>query len=345
MEPAAWIMQSWLPQMGHACLWGSLFAAGVGAACRCLPRLPAAVRAWLWWLACAKLLLDFCVMAPINLPLLPAPAPAVHAVSAASVMPRAPAAPRLPHSVSISVPAAAEAVPAAAPAPLPLRWPLLVFAFWLAGVAASFGFTAYQSIALKRLQRGAFPARLPDADHVTIARQMGLRQTPRVLTGPHVRTPCLAGWLPPVILLPLGLSETLTTTELRLTLAHEMAHLKRCDLPLALVPLLARTLFFFNPLAWWASAEWATAREEACDALALSATRLPPAEYKRLLLKLAAPAAAPPALGFSPGYHALRRRLVSLAAARPTPRWARGLVLALPLLLPGAAQAGGLFTR
>ena len=40
------------------------------------------------------------------------------------------------------------------------------------------------------------------------------------------------------------------------------------------------------------------------------------------------------ALGLSPGYHSLRRRLVSLAYAKQTPRWARFLVLALPLLLP-----------
>ncbi len=339
MGPAAWIMQSWLSQVGHACLWGSLFAAGVGVVCRCLPRLPAAVRAWLWWLACAKLLLDLCVLAPINLPLLPAPAPAIHTVSVAAATPHALAAPTLPQPIPAAASAAAEAEAAAVPAPLALRWPLLLFGLWVAGVTASFGFTAYQSFALKRLQRGAFPAPLPDADRVALARQMGLRQAPRVLTGPHVRTPCVTGWLRPVILLPLNVSETLAPTELRLTLAHEMAHLKRCDLPLAVVPLLARTLFFFHPLAWWASAEWAAAREEACDALALSATHLPPAEYGRLLLKLAAPTAAPPALGFSPGFHALRRRLVQLSSARLAPRRARLLALALPLLLPWRLSA------
>jgi len=334
MGPAAWIVQTWLLQMGHACLWGSLMIAAVGIACRCLPRLPAPIRAWLWWLACAKLLLDFCAMTPINLPLLPAPSPAVRSASAAAIMPHLPPAPTLPQSVSAKVPVAAIAEPMAAPAPSAPRWPLLLFALWVAGVAASFSFAVRQSFALKRLQRGVFPAVLPGLDLDALARQMGLRRTPRVRAGPHVQTPCVSGWLRPVILLPLNLSDTLTPAEMRLTLAHEMAHLKRLDLPLAVVPLLARTLFFFHPLAWWASAEWAAAREEACDALALSATRLPPAAYGCLLLKLASPTASAPALGFSPGYQALRRRLVSLAAARAAPRRARLLVLALPLLLP-----------
>lgn len=337
MGSAAWLLH-WVSQMGHACLWGSLLIAAVGIACRCLPRLPASVRAWLWWVACAKLLLDFCVMAPINLPLLPAPVPAVRSASVPD-QPHLPVLRTLPQSVSAAAPAVAKAEPAADPTPSAPRWPLLFFAVWTAGITASFGFAVRQSFALKRLQRGAFPAVLPGIDVDAIARQMGLHRTPRVLSDPCVQTLCVSGWLRPIILLPDNLSNTLTPAELRLTLAHEMAHLKRYDLPLAVLPLLARALFFFHPLVWWASAEWATTREEACDALALSATNLPPTDYGRLLLKLASPAAAPPALGFSPGYHTLRRRLIGLAAARPAPRRARLLVLALPLLLPWRLSA------
>jgi len=338
MKPLAWTSH-WLPQIGHACLWGSLLIAAVGVACRCLPHLPAAVRAWLWWLACAKLLLDVCLIAPINLPLLPAPAPATRSASAAAAMPHLPVTPTLTQSVSVAAPAAAEAQATAASTPSAPCWPLLLLAVWGVGVAASFGLVLRQSLALKRLQRGAFPAVLPDINLDAVARQMGLNRAPRVLAGPHVQTPCVSGWLRPSILLPLNLGEVLTPAELRLTLAHEMAHLKRLDLPLAVVPLLARTLFFFHPLVWWASAEWAAAREEACDALALSATKLPPADYGRLLLKLASPMAVPPALGFSPGYHTLHRRLMSLGAAQRTPRRARLLVLALPLLLPWRLSA------
>lgn len=65
---------AWARPHGHACLGGNLFLAGVWAVCRLAPRLPAALRACLWWLACLKLCLDLCGLAPLTLPVLPASA-------------------------------------------------------------------------------------------------------------------------------------------------------------------------------------------------------------------------------------------------------------------------------
>ena len=331
---AAGLLQNWMLQIGHSCLWGSVWACAAALLCRCAPRLSAAIRAWLWWLACLEMLLGLWMVAPIDLPVLPAPAHAVRSSSVITAVPLtaiARIAPPAPGAGG-AAPEEAEAPPVPAlPAP---RWPQFLFTAWLIGVTTSLLFAVRQTLLLKRLQRGTFPASLPHIDLSALARQMGLRQAPRVLTSPYIQTPCVTGWLHPVILLPPGLSEMLTAGELRLTLAHEMAHLKRGDLPLTIVPALARALLFFHPLAWWAAAEWAAAREEACDALALSATRLSRADYGRLLLKLAGPKASAPALGLSPGYHNLRRRLLGLSRAQKSPRGASLFVLALPLLLP-----------
>lgn len=324
---------AWALQLGHACLWGSVGIAVVGVVCRVLPRLPAGVRAWLWWLACAKLLLGLWVAAPITLAVLPAPAPSspIASVSAAPPAIDALLPPKRAAPVKLAALPAVEVPPRVVP-PAP-KWPLYLFAAWLVGVAVSLALMVRQCFALARLRRGTVPAFLPDLDLDALARQVGLRRAPRVLTGPNVHTPCVVNRLHPAILLPPNF-RGFTRAEMRLTLAHEMAHLKRGDLPLAVIPLLARVLFFFNPFVWWASAEWAAAREEACDALALCVTNAPRADYGRLLLKLAAPEAAAPALGLSPGYRHLRHRLLSLAHARQTPRGARFFALALPLMLP-----------
>ncbi len=323
-------VSAWVLHIGHAGLWGSVGIAVVGMVCRVLPRLPAGIRAWLWWLACAKLLLGLCLAAPINLPVLPAPAAFVPVASAVA-LPQATPPLKTAAFTHPPAPAIADApMPAAPQAP---HWPLMLLTAWLVGVAVSLSVTVRQSVMLAQMQRGTAAVSLEDKNLDAITKRMGLRRMPRVLSGSHVPTPCVVNWFRPTILLPPNFSE-LTPTELRLTLAHEMAHLKRGDLPLAWVPMLARTLFFFNPLVWWAAAEWAAAREEACDALALSITNTPRADYGRLLLKLAAPEAAAPALGLSPGYHHLRRRLTSLADARQTPRGARFFALTLPLLLP-----------
>src|SRR5205823_5399692 len=101
----------------------------------------------------------------------------------------------------------------------------------------------------------------------------------------------------------------LSPDELRMALAHELAHVRRSDLWWSLAPHLARWLFFFHPLATLACREWVTAREAACDAASLRATGAPAAEYGRLLLKLVARSngQALPALGATAGFAALRQ--------------------------------------
>src|SRR5262249_50375421 len=63
----------WASGMFRACWQGALLIAAVGMAGRILPRLPAAARCWLWWLACLKLLVALAWAAPLALPVLPAP--------------------------------------------------------------------------------------------------------------------------------------------------------------------------------------------------------------------------------------------------------------------------------
>jgi len=322
----------------HAALWGGLFIAGVGVACRLLPRLPAGARAWLWWLACLKLVFDLFWAAPLLLPLLPAPA--ARPALAAAFQAARPAAGPNPSTVtgpkSTQFAETGDSRPAPA-SPGPRFSPALgLLLFWVAGALFSLLTALSQGVRLARTVRAASPAPLGDVDLEALAARTGLRRIPRILQHSDCAAPCVSGWRRPAVLLPPGLAQTLTPEELRLTLAHEMAHVKRGDLLLALMPALARALFFFHPLVWWASAEWGAAREEACDALAIEATGESTASLGRLLLKMASGQVSAPALGLSSGYHGLRRRLVGLTRgareSRPLARWL--LALALPLLLP-----------
>ena len=323
----------------HASLWGGLFIAGVGVACRLVPRLPANARAGLWWLACLKLVFDLFWAAPIALPLLPAPAVRPSPASMPAAAPAAAA--RLPLATAtgakrVQPPEGNDSHPTPDALGPRFTWPLGLSAFWLAGVSLSLLTALRQGVRLARTMRDATPAPLAGVDMDALAAALGLRHAPRVLQHPACFAPCVTGRGSPAILLPPSLTQTLTTDELRLTLAHEMAHVKRGDLRLALVPTLARALFFFHPLAWWAGTEWGAAREEACDAQALRATGAPTARLGHLLLRMASGEAHAPALGLSPGYHGLRRRLIGLTQGakenRPLARWT--LALTLPFLLP-----------
>ena len=328
---------SWLPRLVHGSLSGGLFIAGVWAVCRLVPRMPANARGWLWWLACLKMVVDLAGVAPVALPLLPAaPAPSspLAAHPAAALAPVGVVPPTVPVGMKAALPGEATASPTDAPAARPL-WPTCLGALWLCGVLAWLVVTAWQGSRVRGLVRAAQPVSLPNVDADALAHALGLRRAPRLLESPSVASPCVAGLFRPTILLPPGLADTLTPDELRLALAHEMAHVRRGDLVLALLPALARALFFFHPLVWLACAEWSMAREEACDALALRATGAPPASFGSLLLRLAGGPPRAPALGLSPGYHGLRRRLLGLSRTptRALPgRWL--LAVALAALLP-----------
>ena len=55
----------------RASLEAAVVAALVWGVCRAVPRLPAAVRVWLWWLVSVKLLLGLAPLPGVPLPVLP----------------------------------------------------------------------------------------------------------------------------------------------------------------------------------------------------------------------------------------------------------------------------------
>jgi beta-lactamase regulating signal transducer with metallopeptidase domain len=75
-------------------------------------------------------------------------------------------------------------------------------------------------------------------------------------------TPMLVGLFQPVIVLP---DRDYTDTQLRAVLLHELTHLRRRDLLVKWLSVLACSLHWFNPLAWLARRELDRACELACD--------------------------------------------------------------------------------
>ena len=321
---------AWGSALGRACGQGGLCVLLVGAVCRLVPRLPAADRAWLWWLACLKLTVGLLCVAPVALPVLP------HAPSRPPVL-LSRLSPALPVAFAPKAPPAANSAGAGKISPLPppelaaggppLASPHLgpvtvLWLLWLAGVGLALGRDARQWLRLRR-RLGRLPAGAP----------------PRIVETPAVTGPLVTGLRRPVILLPAGAA--LSAEERAMALAHEQAHLRRGDLWWGLLPSLTQALLFFFPPARWAVREYALAREEACDAEALRRTGAAPAQYARLLLRFASGATTAPALGLGTGYHGLRRRLTTLPqeSRRPlSPRMRRlaalGLALGLLFAVP-----------
>ena len=126
-------------------------------------------------------------------------------------------------------------------------------------------------------------------------------------------------------------------------LAHELAHIRRCDYLANLLQVVVETLLFYHPAVWWISARLRQERENCCDDLAVAACgdRL---GYARALTRLEelrheAPSAAT-ALGMAAdGGDLIQRirRVVGLPSRRPG-RWQAGAVLLIALLASGVAS-------
>ena len=164
--------------------------------------------------------------------------------------------------------------PALTLTPDPIPWSALALTAW-ALVATLLLLNTFRSlIATRRLTRGPGVAPVePWAQDVLhdLQKRLRIRRTVRLLTSVAAHTPCVLGALFPVIVLPPALAAGLTTEQLRVVLAHELAHIKRHDYLVNLFQRLVEALLFFNPPVWWISRQLRLEREAACDAIAARA--------------------------------------------------------------------------
>lgn len=315
---------------------------------RLLPRLPASARCALWWLVTLQVVLGLAWQSPIRLPLLASP-PAMQATlahsipamveRAAAMMP--PEAPKQLSGGAASVlPTAQVSRPGAG---LFAHWPAWLAALWLLGLAAQVPGIVLHRSRLRGLRRAATPAdESLRALCVRKARAMGLSRCPNMLISPTTTSPMVTGLLRPTILWPER--SVLTAEESAIALAHEFAHVQRADPWFAILPALARWLFWFHPLVHHAASGYALYREAACDAVALQHGSTPHA-YGSLLLRLGVQQPACAGLGgASSTFRNLKQRLAMLehhsSRAARLAGWALVLLTlaaALPYRLVGAA--------
>ncbi|WP_438434958.1 M56 family metallopeptidase [Gorillibacterium sp. sgz500922] len=176
-------------------------------------------------------------------------------------------------------------------------------------------------------------------------REMGVHTRLRLAETGRVRVPTLYGLLRPRLLLPEGALASLAESELRHIVLHELAHLKRRDIPVNGLASLLLALHWFNPLFHYAARLWQGDQEAACDALALS--RLAPGERKAYgftLLKLAETLALPclraGTVRLAGGRRELRRRMILIAAPRQTTVAGIAIGLAAIAILTGCTLTG-----
>ncbi len=86
-----------------------------------------------------------------------------------------------------------------------------------------------------------------------------------VRLSPGLMEPGVVGLLQPVLLLPAGIVDRLTTPQLEAVLAHELCHVRRRDNLTSAIHMIVEAVFWFHPLVWWIGARMIEERERACD--------------------------------------------------------------------------------
>ena len=176
-----------------------------------------------------------------------------------------------------------------------------------------------------------------------VARGHGLRRCPEVRMAAARVTPFVwQFWGRVRVVLPEGLARSMPAAELRLVLAHELAHVRRKDHWVRWVEWLAAVAFWWNPLTWWSQRNLRASEELACDALVLSTFHPRPQRYASSLLSVAeflsTEGVRPPrvATPMSRGGELESRLTMILTDRLPrTPRWVLSAALALgAALLP-----------
>ena len=143
---------------------------------------------------------------------------------------------------------------------------------WLAGVLALSWRSVGGILLIERLRRREV-APLPEELQqicLSLQRRMRLTRAVRYLQSVHIDAPIVAGWLRPVVLLPVEALTELTAAQIEGVIAHELAHVRRLDTLVNLGQVVVETLLFYHPAVWWISKRIRAERENCCDDFAVA---------------------------------------------------------------------------
>jgi len=230
------------PLFNH--LWQStVFAAAAGLLALALRTNSAQVRYRVWLIASLKFLIPFSLLIAMGSHL--------HWPTSASVAQPAftAAATQIQQSLVVARDFSFLSRPVVPKASSPIVGILL--AVWICGVFATLASWGRRWLRVRAIVRSAQPLIL-DAPIPA-------------LSSPSLLEPGVFGVFRPVLLLPAGITGTLTREHLEAILAHELCHVRRRDNLAAAIHMVIEALFWFHPLVWWIGARLVEERERACD--------------------------------------------------------------------------------
>ncbi len=226
-------------------LWQStLFVAAIWLLTLVFRRNRAAVRYSLWLAASLKFLVPFSVLFEVG--------------SRVPVVPPSELSVAIEEFTQPFTPIASNPLPAA-----PDYLPTLLVFVWFGGFLS----VAYPWMASWRKLR----LTVRDATQLHLDANLPVK----VMTCSGRLEPGIFGIVSPVLLLPEGVTDRLTPSQLQAIITHELCHVRRSDNLTAAIHMTVEALFWFHPLVWLIERKLIEERERACDEEVLRVTGEP----------------------------------------------------------------------
>jgi bla regulator protein BlaR1 len=227
-------------------LQSTLFAVAAGLLTLAFRGNRAQVRYWLWLSASLKFVVPFALLTSLG-SFLETRMPAAHQIATQIATPQVSYTLEQFTSPKFRV----IVLPATATTATNDWIPLALFVLWLCGFV-TLAFVRFRSwLRVRKAIRASTP--------MEIAVQAEVRSSPAMLE------PGVVGIVRPIVLLPEGIADRLTSSELKAVLAHELCHVRRRDNLFAALHMVVETVFWFHPLIWWMGARLVEERERTCD--------------------------------------------------------------------------------
>jgi len=168
-------------------------------------------------------------------------------------------------------------------APASLAWQIAT-GMWLLGTAI---FLFRLSVGLRRLRRLSHDSEPLNAEawlglSQSLARRLCIERPIKLTIGKAAKIPSTWGFIYPVIHLP-ETAEKWSSEQREFILLHELIHIRRWDALIDVSASIVRSVFWFDPLIWFATNRLRKERESACDEGVLSVGAVP-SRYAETLL-------------------------------------------------------------